>query len=113
MSLVFGVHPPARCLRAPPEPPLRTWRERGSSLLGRLAALPVSAAGRRLCRPGSRAPGSQLGPRSVEVALGALGPGAQLAARLLECLRAGFHRAAQLVTLAGRVGAEPLELGGV
>ena len=51
----------------------------------------------------------QLGPRGVEIALGALGPGAQLAARLLEHLGAGFQRGAQLVALAGRVGAQLLE----
>src|ERR1700761_8511978 len=45
----------------------------------------------------SLAQAGQLGPRGVEVALGAFGPGAQLAARLLEHLRAGFQRSAQLV----------------
>jgi hypothetical protein len=40
---------------------------------------------------------AQKGPRGVEVLLGALGPGTQLTARLLEHLRAGFHRGAQLV----------------
>src|SRR5690242_1337243 len=52
----------------------------------------------------------QLGARGVEVALGAFGPGAQLAARFLEHLGAGFQRGAQFVALAGRVGAELLEL---
>src|SRR2546429_2133403 len=42
----------------------------------------------------------QLGPRSVEVALAALGTSPQLAARLLEHLRAGFQRRPQLVPLA-------------
>ena len=52
----------------------------------------------------------QFGPRGVEVTLGALGAGAQLAARFLEHLGAGFQRGAQLVALAGRVGAQLLEL---
>jgi hypothetical protein len=56
---------------------------------------------------------AQEGPRGVEVLLGALGPGTQLTARLLEHLRAGFHRGAQLIALAGRVGAQLLEVGGV
>ena len=43
----------------------------------------------------------QLGPRGVEVPLGALGPGTQLTARLLEHLRAGFHRGAQFVAELG------------
>jgi hypothetical protein len=55
----------------------------------------------------------ELVPRGVEVALGALGAGAQVGARLLEYLGAGFHRGAQFVALAGGVGAELLELGGV
>src|SRR3954471_3925813 len=63
--------------------------------------------------PGLLAHAGQLGPGGVEVALGALGPAAQLPARLLEHLRAEFQRAPQLVPLAGRVGAQLLELGGV
>src|SRR5690349_15917276 len=58
----------------------------------------------------SLAQAGQLGPRGVEIALGALGAAAQLAARLLEHLGAGFQRGAQLVALAGRVGAQLLEL---
>ena len=44
---------------------------------------------------------AQEGPRGVEVLLGALGPGTQLTARLLEHLRAGFHRGAQFVAELG------------
>src|SRR6201989_3000646 len=58
----------------------------------------------------SLAQAGQLGPRGVEIALGALRAAAQLAARLLEHLRAGFQRGAQLVALAGRVAAQLLEL---
>ena len=64
------------------------------------------------CARSSRllAQAGQFGPRGVEVALGAFGAGAQLAARFLEHLGAGFQRGAQLVALAGRVGAQLLEL---
>ncbi len=54
----------------------------------------------------------QLGPGGVEVTLGAPGPAAQLAARLLECLGAEFQRGPHLAPLAGRVGAQLLELAG-
>src|ERR1700746_88613 len=65
---------------------------------------PVAFSPRLLAQAGP------LGLRGAEYALGALGPGAQLAARFLEHLGAGFQRGAQFVALAGRVGAELLEL---
>ena len=83
------------------------------SALGRLPAASLPRRRRGACRPGLLAASGQLGAGGVKVAFGALGPGAQLAARFLEHLGAGFQRGAQLVPLAGRVGAQLRELGGV
>jgi hypothetical protein len=56
---------------------------------------------------------SRLSTKHVKFPFGALGAGAQFAARFLEDLGAGFQRGAQVLALAGRVGAQLLELGGV